>query len=128
MLPIIGLPSSAAVLVCRRREIQTRGLLRSNAPESKLPAVQGACDIPTIELRAELAAHRPERVSKMIVLDPIGLWRDDVPVAPYMLMPLPGITLSTSADDFAPIKQMQLQKFDGTTWKLFGEVISGSGS
>ena len=36
--------------------------------------------------------------------------------------------LSTSADDFAPIKQMQLEKFDGTTWKLFGEVISGSGS
>jgi branched-chain amino acid transport system substrate-binding protein len=43
-------------------------------------------------------------------------------------MLLPGITVSTSADDFAPIKQMQLEKFDGTTWKLFGEVISGSGS
>ncbi|HYA06842.1 MAG TPA: ABC transporter substrate-binding protein [Xanthobacteraceae bacterium] len=43
-------------------------------------------------------------------------------------MLLPGITLSTSATDFAPIKQMQLEKFDGTTWKLFGEVISASGS
>ena len=43
-------------------------------------------------------------------------------------MLLPGITVSTSADDFAPIKQMQLEKFDGTTWKLFGEMISGSGS
>jgi branched-chain amino acid transport system substrate-binding protein len=43
-------------------------------------------------------------------------------------MLLPGIVISTSADDFAPIKQMQLQKFDGTTWKLFGELISGSGS
>ena len=31
-------------------------------------------------------------------------------------MLLPGITVSTSADDFAPIKQMQLMKFDGTTW------------
>src|SRR5690348_5622156 len=41
---------------------------------------------------------------------------------------LPGITLNTSADDFDPIKQMQLQKFDGTTWKLFGDVISGSGT
>jgi hypothetical protein len=39
---------------------------------------------------------------------------------------LPGITLSTSPDDFDPIKQMQLQKFDGATWKLFGEVMSGS--
>jgi branched-chain amino acid transport system substrate-binding protein len=43
-------------------------------------------------------------------------------------MLLPGISVSTSADDFAPIKQMQLQKFEGETWKLFGEVISGSGS
>jgi len=43
-------------------------------------------------------------------------------------MLLPGITVSTSATDFAPIKQMQLMKFDGETWKLFGEVISGSGS
>jgi len=43
-------------------------------------------------------------------------------------MLLPGIAVSTSATDFAPIKQMQLQKFEGETWKLFGEVISGSGS
>jgi branched-chain amino acid transport system substrate-binding protein len=41
---------------------------------------------------------------------------------------LPGIVLSTSATDFAPFKQMQLQKFEGETWKLFGDVISGSGS
>ena len=43
-------------------------------------------------------------------------------------MLLPGITISTGVDDYAPIKQMQLRKFDGTTWQLFGEVISGSGS
>jgi hypothetical protein len=30
--------------------------------------------------------------------------------------------------DPAPIKQMQLEKFDGTTWHLFGEVISGVGN
>jgi branched-chain amino acid transport system substrate-binding protein len=41
-------------------------------------------------------------------------------------MLLPGITMSTSADNFDPIRQMQLQKFDGTTWKLFGDIISGS--
>jgi branched-chain amino acid transport system substrate-binding protein len=38
---------------------------------------------------------------------------------------LPGMTLSTGPDDFAPIKQMQLMKFDGETWKLFGDLISG---
>jgi branched-chain amino acid transport system substrate-binding protein len=43
-------------------------------------------------------------------------------------MLLPGITISTSVDDYAPIKQMELMKFDGTTWKLFGPVISGASS
>jgi len=43
-------------------------------------------------------------------------------------MLLPGIVVSTSEIDFAPIKQMQLMKFDGTTWQLFGDVLSGSGS
>jgi len=42
-------------------------------------------------------------------------------------MMLPGITISTSADDYQPVKQMQLERFDGTTWKLFGDVISGAG-
>jgi branched-chain amino acid transport system substrate-binding protein len=42
-------------------------------------------------------------------------------------MLIPGIIISTSSDDFAPIKQMQLMKFDGNTWRPFGEVISGSG-
>ena len=37
-------------------------------------------------MACELAAHRPERVSKLVLLDPIGLWRDDAPVAPYMLL------------------------------------------
>jgi len=43
-------------------------------------------------------------------------------------MLLPGITISTSAEDYAPIKQMQLQKLDGTNWKVFGEVMTGSGN
>jgi branched-chain amino acid transport system substrate-binding protein len=43
-------------------------------------------------------------------------------------MLLPDITVSTSANDFAPIRQMQLMKFNGTTWNLFGEVISASSS
>jgi len=43
-------------------------------------------------------------------------------------MLLPGISISTSADDFRVVKQMQLEKFDGTNWKLFGDVVSGSGT
>jgi ABC-type branched-subunit amino acid transport system substrate-binding protein len=37
---------------------------------------------------------------------------------------LPGITINTSPNDFAPIKQMQLRKFNGERWELFGPVLS----
>jgi branched-chain amino acid transport system substrate-binding protein len=38
---------------------------------------------------------------------------------------LPGIAINTSPTDFAPIEQLQLMKFKGQTWQLFGDVISG---
>jgi branched-chain amino acid transport system substrate-binding protein len=41
-------------------------------------------------------------------------------------MLLPGITINTSPTDFAPIKQMQMAKFDGERWQLFGPLISGA--
>jgi branched-chain amino acid transport system substrate-binding protein len=40
---------------------------------------------------------------------------------------LPGIKVNTSATNFHPIRQMQLQKWDGKSWKLFGSVLSGAG-
>jgi branched-chain amino acid transport system substrate-binding protein len=36
---------------------------------------------------------------------------------------LPGITINTSATNFAPIKQFQLGKFKGEHWESFGDVI-----
>ncbi|HUS11464.1 MAG TPA: ABC transporter substrate-binding protein [Pyrinomonadaceae bacterium] len=36
---------------------------------------------------------------------------------------LPGIKLNTSATDFYPIEQLQLARFDGKRWVLFGELI-----
>ena len=37
---------------------------------------------------------------------------------------LPGITMNTSPIDFAPIKQVQLRRFKGETWELFGPLLS----
>jgi pimeloyl-ACP methyl ester carboxylesterase len=34
----------------------------------------------------ELAAHRPDRITRLALLDPIGLWRDDTPVVNWMLL------------------------------------------
>jgi ABC-type branched-subunit amino acid transport system substrate-binding protein len=39
-------------------------------------------------------------------------------------MLLPGIKINTSPTDFAPLSQLQLQRFTGERWELFGEVIS----
>jgi branched-chain amino acid transport system substrate-binding protein len=41
---------------------------------------------------------------------------------------LPGIKVNTSPTNFHPIRAMQLQKWTGTTWERFGDVIEGSGS
>ncbi|GHD44523.1 branched-chain amino acid ABC transporter substrate-binding protein [Thalassobaculum fulvum] len=40
-------------------------------------------------------------------------------------MLLPGIKVTTGPNDFFPIEQMQLAKFNGKSWELFGEIISG---
>ena len=36
---------------------------------------------------------------------------------------LPGMALNTGPTDFFPVQQAQLQKFTGTQWQLFGELI-----
>jgi branched-chain amino acid transport system substrate-binding protein len=40
-------------------------------------------------------------------------------------MLLPGIKVNTSPDNFYPIRQMQLAAFNGESWQLFGDVMSG---
>jgi branched-chain amino acid transport system substrate-binding protein len=37
---------------------------------------------------------------------------------------LPGITINTSKTDYAPMESVQLARFDGKTWELFGDIIS----
>ena len=38
---------------------------------------------------------------------------------------LPGVKINTSATDFAPISQLQLMRFKGDKWDLFGDIMSG---
>ena len=37
---------------------------------------------------------------------------------------LPGVKINTSATDFAPIEQLQMMRFKGEKWELFGEIMS----
>ena len=41
-------------------------------------------------------------------------------------MLLPGIKINTSPTDFAPVKQVQMGRFNGERWQLFGELIAGA--
>jgi ABC-type branched-subunit amino acid transport system substrate-binding protein len=38
---------------------------------------------------------------------------------------LPGVMINTGPADFAPISQLQLMRFKGEKWELFGDVVSG---
>ena len=38
---------------------------------------------------------------------------------------LPGMRLNTSPTTYSPIRQMQLARFDGESWQLFGELLTG---
>ena len=38
---------------------------------------------------------------------------------------LPGIRINTSPTDFSPIEQLQLMRFKGERWELFGGVVDG---
>jgi branched-chain amino acid transport system substrate-binding protein len=39
-------------------------------------------------------------------------------------MLLPGISLNTSKSDYYPIKQLQMKRFNGERWELFGQIYS----
>ena len=38
---------------------------------------------------------------------------------------LPGTKIKTSPSDFAPLEQLQMQRFKGESWELFGPLMSG---
>jgi branched-chain amino acid transport system substrate-binding protein len=40
---------------------------------------------------------------------------------------LPGIKINTAPDNYAPIDQLQMIRFNGERWESFGPVMSGRG-
>jgi branched-chain amino acid transport system substrate-binding protein len=71
-------------------------------------------------LSVVLKACGDDLTRESVIKHATNIYDDNAPLA------LPGMVFSTSPKDYALIKQMQLIKFDGTTWKLFGELISGA--
>ncbi len=60
-------------------------------------------------LACEIAAAMPDRVRRLILIDPVGLWRDDLPVKNWMILPPADLRAALFADpDGSPA-----QKFFG---------------
>jgi pimeloyl-ACP methyl ester carboxylesterase len=58
-------------------------------------------------MAAEIAASHPGRVSKLVLMSPIGLWRDDVPIPNWMLVsPASDIAKLLLYDPDGPLGQM----------------------
>ena len=60
-------------------------------------------------------------LSRERVMQEVANIKDFVPVTL-----IPGIKVATSATNFHPIRQMQLQKWTGSTWERFGGVLEGA--
>jgi pimeloyl-ACP methyl ester carboxylesterase len=54
---------------------------------------------------AEVAATNPERVSRLVLIDPVGLWRDDMPVKNWMVMLPEDLVQVVFADPTGPVAQ-----------------------
>ena len=55
---------------------------------------------------AEIAATNPARVSKLVLFNPVGLWRDDAPVRNWMATPMTDLPRYLFADTNSPMAQM----------------------
>lgn len=57
---------------------------------------------------AEIAANYPQRVGKLVLVSPIGLWRDDIPVKNWMILPLEEVVKAAFSDQNGPLAQQML--------------------
>lgn len=62
-------------------------------------------------IAAELAAHVPSRVSKLVLIAPVGLWNDAYPVADLFATPLTEINTLLWGDLSSPAAQMAQAAF-----------------
>jgi branched-chain amino acid transport system substrate-binding protein len=81
-------------------------------------AAYGLCKTMLLVLQQAKGDFSRENIMKQVT----GLHDVENPVL------LPGIKISTSPTNYHPIRAMQLEKWDGKAWVLFGDVIDASQS
>src|SRR5712692_2376127 len=72
---------------------------------------------------AEIAATNPSRVSKLVLIDAIGLWRDDIPVRNWMATPLSELPKHLFADPNGPLgKMISAAALDGSEAMMDAQI------
>ena len=92
------------------RSYQTRG-------ETKTATGQGATGRSVCERPLHVRKHAFD--SRLIELKLLGELLEDVTLD----VSLPGIKYNSGPDDYFLVEQLQLARFDGKRWVLFGEII-----
>ena len=98
-----------------------RAFMRANIPNGDMkdgsyPFAYGIVQTLMHVLRACNGNFARDNIMKQVT----GIQNLEVPTL------IPGILVNTSPTNFHPIKQMQLQRWNGTTWARFGSIISGA--
>ena len=57
---------------------------------------------------SEIAACYPQRVNKLVLVNPIGLWWDDAPVKNWMIIPMEEVVKTAIYDQDGPLAQQML--------------------
>src|SRR5262249_55471018 len=71
---------------------------------------------------AELAATNPGRVGKLVLIDPVGLWRDDAPVRNWMLLAPEELPRANFYDPEGPIARKVLALSDDPDERVEAQV------
>lgn len=71
---------------------------------------------------AEIAASYPKRVSKLVLLCPIGLWRDDAPVKNWMVMTMEAVAEAALYDPNGAIAKQLFTLPDDPTARQDAEI------
>ena len=110
---------------------QRAGLPRMEGVDGEVPCPQGNLADAVVHLclrRVGDDAPRADR-SAATTLTRANLMKQAASMKDLVVpLLLPGIKINTSPTDFYPIQSVQLARFDGETWKLFGDVLSNESS
>lgn len=82
----------------------------------------------TSDVLSVLSYNSSEVMTQVMTLASDNLTRESVlkqvlNLDMQMSMMLPGIRVKTTPTNYAPVSSMQMQRFDGKSWVLFGDVI-----